>query len=345
MNKLFESPDVAQVVDTAIGLPSYVPTPSRFVKQKPPIDLIGIGCGLGAVVAWVSYNVGAKLGLADGFRPTDLTLLRFGGAALLFSPFFLRFGARNLAGIGWPRGIALVSLAGPVFGLLVNFGFVHAPLSHGVVLAPAAGILITMLLTRIVGRERIVPGQLVGATILVVGLVVLAGASAAAGPVSGAGGPTSMLVGDAAFFLSGCLWGTFTFLLKRWDLDPLRAAATVGVLSGLAFLPIWLVMTGDALPPVGVWSVALQFVLQGVLGGCLGIVAYAATVRRLGASKAALFPALTPPLAILIGMPLLHEYPGAIQVVGVAIALVGVAFALGLIHRKKPVRLAKEPSA
>jgi drug/metabolite transporter (DMT)-like permease len=284
---------------------------------------------MGAVVAWASYNLGAKIGLADGFRPADLTLLRYGGGGILFLPVFIHFGWRDLGGIGWPRGLVLTALAGPIFGLLVNFGFVHAPLSHGVVLAPAAGILVTIALTKIVGKAPVGSAKLIGAAMLVTGLVVLAAAPVAKGG-HGASTQGMMLVGDASFFASGSLWGGFTFLLKRWDCEALRAAGTVGVLSGLAILPVWLALTAGAPAPVDLKHVLAQLVLQGALGGCLGIVAYVATVRRLGASTAALFPALTPPVAIALGIPMLHEYPSAIQLIGVAVALCGIMIALGL---------------
>ncbi len=88
----------------------------------------GIAWGVLAVLAWAVYNVGAKVGAAQGFSAPDLTVLRFGVAGLIMLPMLLRMGLRDLGGLGWPRGIALLLAAGPLFGLCVNTGFRNGPL-------------------------------------------------------------------------------------------------------------------------------------------------------------------------------------------------------------------------
>ena len=80
----------------------------------------GIAWGVLAVLAWAVYNVGAKVGAAQGFRAPDLTVLRFGVAGLIMLPMLLRMGLRDLGGLGWPRGLALLLAAGPLFGLCVE---------------------------------------------------------------------------------------------------------------------------------------------------------------------------------------------------------------------------------
>jgi len=60
-----------------------------------------------------------------------MTLLRFGGGALLVLPFLARRGGlRNLDGLGWRRGVGLSLVGGPLFGLVVYSGFALAPRAH-----------------------------------------------------------------------------------------------------------------------------------------------------------------------------------------------------------------------
>ena len=128
-------------------------TAERIREKLPPLPLQGVAWGIVAAMAWATYNVGAKVGAAQGFQPADLTLIRFAVAGLIMLPLLVRAGFRDLGGLGWPRGIVLALLVGPLFGFVVNTGFVLAPLAHGVVLGPAA----TMLSAH--GTRLRVPGR------------------------------------------------------------------------------------------------------------------------------------------------------------------------------------------
>ncbi len=88
----------------------------------------GIAWGVLAVLAWaMSTMSGPRSAPRQGFRAPDLTVLRFGVAGLIMLPMLLRMGLRDLGGLGWPRGLALLLAAGPLFGLCVNTGFRPGP--------------------------------------------------------------------------------------------------------------------------------------------------------------------------------------------------------------------------
>lgn len=290
------------------------------------VPLAGILWGITAAAAWAIYNVGAKVGAVQGFRPADLTLMRFLGAGLLMLLPLLRLGIHNLAGLGWRRGATLTLLIGPLFALIVNTGFILAPLAHGVVLGPTGTMLSSALLTWLLERERPSPAQLAGMAILLLGLVAIA--------YDGLGHDTGAAVhlGDLAFLTAGTLWGVFTYLLRRWRVDAVRGTAVIAVLSMLTFTPFYLATA--SLPPVGASALLLQLVCQGALGGCLAVVAYSAAVRDLGAGRAALFTAIVPALANLLAVPVLGQLPTALQLLGVLLCSLGLLTALGLFARR-----------
>ena len=58
-----------------------------------------------------------RQGLNAGFSPAELELHRYLWSGLVFLPFVMRAGIKNLNGIGWGRGIVLTVLGGPVFAL------------------------------------------------------------------------------------------------------------------------------------------------------------------------------------------------------------------------------------
>ena len=284
----------------------------------------GILWGLAAALAWSGYNVGSRLGRLDGLSPTDMSMLRFGVAALLLLPLVMT--RRNRHPLGWLRLLCLVALAGPLFGLLINTAFGLAPLSHAVVLTAGGTMASATALAWGLDRKSPPLFRIVGMTILIAGLLVIA--SDQEPQVTRAS--SQVWLGDLCFAVAGSLWGIFTYLLGRWKVDPLAGIGHVSILSALAFLPFFLVWhTGDAIPS-GIWL--SQAFYQGVLGGCLAPVAFAKAVSRIGASEAALFPALVPSGALMLAIPLLGEWPSASEIAGVIICTAGLLTAFNIMR-------------
>lgn len=285
----------------------------------------GILLGMSAALIWGGYLAYSRYGVTQGLRPPDFAMLRFGVAGLVMLPYLARRGLFTFAGVGLWRALVLTACAGPVFMLIVAGGYLYAPLPHGAVIPPSAMTVSSMLLAAIVLRDRPSLARIAGVGIILAGLACVAGG----GLMSGKGEYTWL--GDILFALAGSLWAVFTVLQKRWGLDPMQATAAMSVLSLILLLPPYLIYWGFdailALPPA---DLAIQVVVQGVLAGVVAVVAFAAAVVALGASRAALFPALVPGTAILIGIPLTGEWPGVLQWIGIAVVTFGLIAALGV---------------
>ncbi|WP_404293020.1 DMT family transporter [Microvirga sp. RSM25] len=283
----------------------------------------GILWGLIAAFAWSGYNVGSRLGRMDGLAPMDMSMLRFGVAAILLAPFVVSRGMKH--SFGWLRVLTLVALAGPLFGLLINTAFGLAPLSHAVVLTAGATMVSSSTLAWILDRTKPSPFRLLGMTILIAGLLVIA-----TGQDVSPQSPGLIWLGDLCFAAAGTLWGTFTYLLGRWKVEPLAGIGYVSLLSTLAFLPFFLAWHTNGPVPSSVW--VSQALFQGVLGGCLAPVAIAKAVSYLGATEASLFPSIVPSGALLLAVPLLNEWPTSSEILGVAICTLGLLTALNVIR-------------
>jgi len=68
---------------------------------------------------------------------------------------------------------------------------------------------------------------------------------------------------------------------------------------------------------------ALQAVVQGLFAGAGAVFLFTRAVFLLGASRAALFPALVPPFTLLIGFIVLGEAPSVSQLVGLVVVVFG----------------------
>lgn len=288
----------------------------------------GIALGLASTLFWAFYNVGTSIGRADGFSSADLAMLRYGVAAICLLPLLIvRRGVAS--GIGLWRLCLLTALIGPSFALFINAGYGIAPLAHAVVISPGVTMLVANMLSVVVDRRPMPGNRIAGMALLVVGLGVIAYDQP---DTQAATSSLPVWVGDLCFVASGTLWGVFTWLVGRWQLPALETTAAVSAASAIVFLPIYLLGFGvTATIPVGLWIE--QAVYQGILGGVLAIAAFAACILRLGTGTAALFPALLPPAAILIAIPLTGSLPTALELAGIAFATTGLVVALDVTRR------------
>ncbi len=288
----------------------------------------GVALGLAATFAWALYNVGTSLGRADGFSSADLAMLRYGVAALVLLPFLLPRLAIARA-IGWRRLACLTVLIGPPFALFINTGYGIAPLAHAVVISPGVTMLVANALSIFVDGRSMPLNRRIGMALLVAGLIAIALDQ----PDTGRQSDLPVWVGDLCFVASGTLWGVFTWLVGRWKLPAVETTAAVSILAALVFAPVYLLGFGVTPMPVASWLE--QSIYQGVLGGALAIVAYAGAVTRLGAGTAALFPALVPPSAILVGVMIAGTSPSILALVGIGLATCGLAVSLDLRRRRQ----------
>ena len=295
-----------------------------LVRPSPPDQgsLVGVLLALLTVLTWSTYSIASAASASQGFRPWDMTLLRFAGGALIVLPYLLRHGRLyDLDGLGWRRGIGLALAGGPLFGLLVYSAFALAPLAHATVFPPACVMVTGLVLSAAILGEPPGRWQVGGCALLGFGLVALAYDGLA-------GGGSRTWLGDLLFALAGCSWGVFTFLLRLWRVPPLRAVAAVTVPSAVVMLPAWLVLTGGVLPPVSAGTLLAQWFFQGAMGGVLGVAAFGGAVRALGAAKASALPSFTPAVTTLLGIVALGHLPTRLEVLGMVLATLGLLLAI-----------------
>lgn len=284
----------------------------------------GIAAGLAAALIWSTFMLFAKTGTASGLLPQDFAALRFGTAALLMAPWLLRHDPRRLAGIGWGRAAVLTLLAGPLFILLGTGGYRYAPLGHGAVIQPSTIALASMAAATVLLGERASLGKLAGTALIVAGLAVIASHA-------GAMGGGMVWIGDLMFVAAGLCWTGFTILIKRWELEPLAVTAAVSTLSALVIVPVMLA-AGDVyrIAALSLSALGAQIIVQGLLAGLVAVVSYGLAVRRLGAARAGLFPAIVPAMTLTLGALSSRTPPQFFEIVGAALATIGLLIAVGL---------------
>lgn len=294
------------------------------LRMLPPGQQ-GVVAGLVAVAIWGAYLALAQNGVAGGLTASDLAAVRYIPAGLVMLPWLLRHQPRQLAGIGWRRSAALTLFAGPLFILLGVGGYAFAPLSHGAVLQPAAVTLVTVAAAALVFHERLQPVRLVGIAILFAGMMVIADPAAVIAGVSG-----QAALGDGMFLAAGLCWAGFATVSRLWRVPPLAGTAVVAVLSAVIWTPVFLSGDGVArLAELPLSTLLLQIGVQGILSGVVAVLAFSTAIARLGPARAAVFPALVPASAIVMGFVLVGEVPTERDITGLALVSLGLLLPAG----------------
>lgn len=206
----------------------------------------------------------------------------------------------------WRIWLLVALLAGMPFGLLMFGALQFAPYSHAAVFPFTA---------------MSVMGMVLGAVVLT-GLVPVSGLEASSLTLRAA-------IGDAMFVLAGTLWAGFGIVLRKHRLDPLLATAVISISALLTYVPAYFWYTGAAgliaAQPSVFWT---EVLVQGVIAGAGTLYTYSKMVSLLGASRAAVFPALAPGLAALMAWPVLGHVPAWPEAMGLLLVMTGLVVAV-----------------
>ena len=277
--------------------------------------------GLMAILIWAGWMAVTRMGVTSTLDAFDLTALRYTVAGLILLPVVWRRGWA-LDRLGGPRLVLLVSGAGAPYALITAQGLKFAPAADAGALTPGVMPLFVALMAALVLREPLSRIRKLGLGMILAGVICLAGLSL----LSEAG---SRSIGHGLFLTGALFWALFTITMRWGGLAPLHATALVSVGSMLGFMPVYLAMAGTRLLEAPLADVALQAFYQGVLSTVVAIFLFGRAIALLGASGGAAFGALVPALAALMAIPLLGEYPGPSDWLGIAAITAGVYLASG----------------
>lgn len=272
--------------------------------------------GLIAVCIWGAFIVVSRLGVRTSLTPWDVAAIRFAVAGVLLLPYLAKKGLA-FDRLGWSGLAAIVAGCGAPMVLLVNVGLLYAPAAHGGALFPGAMPLMVAVLASIVLNEPFSVRKRIGFVLIAIG---------AAGIVWGKGGTigTAQNVGHGLFLLAGLAWASYTVAMRRARLDGLHAAA-IGAAGSLAlYLPVYIFMAGASVFRAPLFDIGLQAVVQGLLTAIVALLLYGRMVSLLGAMRGAAFVALTPVVTALLAIPVLGEWPEAIDWIAIVPITFGV---------------------
>jgi drug/metabolite transporter (DMT)-like permease len=270
-----------------------------------------------AVIIWATYPVATRAGVTGPFAAEELVTLRFGIGALLFLPYLL-VHFRAIGRGAWIQGVPLTLFQGAGMGALVICGLQFAPANHAAALGPGVSPAWVAVLGFLVFARRPSRRATLGAALCAVGVLALAWWSAKEHSAA-------VLAGDAMFLAASALGALYVLQLRNWGVSAIQGAAIVSLYSALivvpwhawsASQPLWRVPPSDLL-----W----QVLWQGILIGCIALVALNHAITRLGAERSTAMVAFVPVLSAMVALFYLGEVPAIAEMAAFVAISAGVS--------------------
>ncbi len=293
-------------------------SPASSKGEGLPVFLLAL-CTFPPMAAQFSAT---KLGLVAGLTVWDIAAFRYGVAALGAIVVLLCDPRRRAMMLAMPGRFLVVGLlAGALYGTIFLLATALMPASHATLFAPSGTIICTFLVAGLVLGVWPSAMRLLGIGVILVGLTLFAQAS-------GAQFDTAALGGGFIFGLIGLMWGAFSVLTRKWNLDPLSCITAMGA-TGIVAWPLWLAFAPSGLSLSNLPVALAEGLFQGLVLTFGSFLAYVTLVQRLGPQAAALGVSTVPPLGVAIASLALGEATHAGQGVGAAVVVAGLVLASG----------------
>ncbi len=287
--------------------PSLIPSPPADNERRllVPLALLSV------YVIWGSTYYAIRVAL-EGFPPFLLGAVRFTVAGVLLYAWLRWRGMASPSRLQWRNAAITGTLLLGVGNGLVCYAEQHV--ASGLAAVAVAGMpLFAALFAGMYGNW---PRRLewVGLAIGLVGVVVL----------NTGGGMTGSIVGAMALIVASISWAFGSVWSSRQDMPPaaMNTAAQM-LVAGVVLTGVGL-LGGERIVAVPSASAIWAMVYLAVMGSLVAFTAYVYLLKTVRAPVASSYAYVNPPVAILIGVAIGGEVIHTLDVVSMAIILLGV---------------------
>jgi drug/metabolite transporter (DMT)-like permease len=317
--------------------------PMRFSSKT-----VGLASAVITVLIWTGFIVIARASASRGLLPLDIVLARILGASAVLLPWAwwwmrpARLAGQATGSLGGlsplPLGPTLQAgfLGGLLYAVLAYNGFFFAPASHASVLLPGSLPLWTTLLAWLVLREKVSSARALGLSCIVLGDVLVGGASLLMAFEGG-----EVWKGDLLFMIAACCWAGYSVTVRRHGLDAVRATMAITAFAFVTFVPLYLGLIGLGVLPTHLtqvpWTeILFQAVFQGVGSVVISGITFTQMVRHYGPVRSTMITALVPGLSALGAVWFLGEPLHWNLLAGLALVTGGILFGVRQTQKPEP---------
>ncbi|MDF0595209.1 DMT family transporter [Psychromarinibacter halotolerans] len=278
-------------------------------------SLAGLGWAITAITIWSGSLVMLRLGVTTSLNAYDLTMLRFGVAAVILAPVALRHGA-GTDKLGTAGGGAMVVAFGAPYVLLIALAMKTAPAAAAGALNPGVMAVVSVVLGRVVLGDAVGGPRSVGLAVTAFGIVLFTHAGGA------------VTTGHLILIATGVLWAGYALIVRRAAVPALNATAIVAVGSAVVYLPVYVVALPKQIGAAPLTDILVQAGFQGVLVSVVAIYAFNRSAEVLGPVAGASLPALIPVATLGLGVVVLGEPAGRGEVASAILLTAGLVMIL-----------------
>jgi drug/metabolite transporter (DMT)-like permease len=267
----------------------------------------------------VSYLL-IKIGIDGGMPAPDVAWLRVVIAAVLLTVLAWRAGTLPALRGRWrwlvAYAVAEISIPFP----LIAAGEVHVASSLAAIIIASVPLIGAVLAMRFDHSERPPRDRAVGLVVGFAGVIALVGIDVA--------GNAAELLGVCAILVAAVGYAIGPMLVKH-RLDGLDSRAFMGAsltIAALILTPFAAADTPSRTPTLGAFAAVAAL---GLFCTAAAFVIFTVLIREAGTSRATVITYVNPVVALVLGVTLLGEQPGAGAVVGLLLILAGSWLATG----------------
>ncbi len=291
-----------------------MPSPNAASPGGPSLRSGYLWAGL-TVMIWSGFILMSRFGGKSPLTGWDITALRFGTAALVLLPVWLRH-RRDLHFNLQTLVLALTGGAG--FGMLVYSGFKFSSAAHAAILLPGMLPFAVSLMAWLILGERPGSQRWAGLTIIGGGLVCLGMDSFQDG--------LGHWQGDLLLLSGSFSWALYTALVRRWQVSPWDATLGVALVSAALYMPVYLLWLPKQISQVSWGFLAFQAAYHGIIVVIVAMLFYMRAMVILGPTRVGTLMALVPAIAGLASAPLLGEALSPLILLGLGLVSGGAWF-------------------
>ena len=299
---------------------------------------VGRLSALVTVLLWTSFIIVGRASSSHVLLPLDIVCSRIMGASMVLLPWawwMMREQRQKGEAVGSLFGLSPLPLrqtlqagvlGGLMFALLAYSGFFFAPAAHASVLMPGSLPLWTTLLMWLFLREQIGVNRAIGLGFILMGDVLVGGASLFKAFEGG-----DVWIGDLMFVCASISWSAYSVTVRKFGLDAARATMAITAFALVSFVPLFtLLVQLNVLSShfsQASWSeILLQVAFQGVGSVAISGISFTQMIRSFGPVKSTMITALVPGLSALGAVIILGEPMSWNLMVGLALVTCGILF-------------------
>jgi len=264
------------------------------------------------VCIWSGWITLSRLGVQTALTPYDITLLRFGTAALLTLPFSIQY---NWGSVKWNR-ILLVALGcGFPYTMFSFIGLKTIKAANTGVLVNGMLPVIGLLFTVFWFKEKVSVLKYAAIGILLIANLIMMDLTNGFSP--------TYILGIASLLSAAVVFSTYMAATKKWGYSMKDVIAFVPIVNAVLFLPVWICFPSQILA-TPFEDVLIQMLYQGVLVSVVALMLITFAVSKLGSGTMSVFLSYVPAVTAVLAFIFLKESLSIQELIGICLCSVGL---------------------